>query len=177
MIEKNSKESPALSFEELQDIVNKNRPQIKEIEYTSQIDPNRTKEQNERDKQITILLQSYVKNYANKVRKNKTYKSVLFIFCIIGFFGVFLLGVAVMFYLTFCLKHKNWSDIATLATVSTTMMGSLVFLVKIIAKYVFPENEENNITMLVKTIQENDLSDKKLNHHIKNDVKETDVDF
>lgn len=79
------------------------------------------------------------------------------------FFGIFLFGIVVLIVQYFCYKISDWHDIASMITVCTTMMGSLAFLVKIIAEYVFPKNEDENIPILVEAIQKNDLRVKEFN--------------
>ena len=52
------------------------------------------------------------------------------------------------------------------------MIGSIAFLLEIIAKYIFPKNEEKNITEIVKAIQNNDLEDKRINIKTLNNGKD-----
>ena len=55
------------------------------------------------------------------------------------------------------------SGIVALITAYGSVLGVFMGVIQIITKYVFPENEEQYITEIVKAIQENDLQHKKVN--------------
>lgn len=121
-----------------------------------------TKEQSVRDHEITKLLQQYVKSYTTKTDDNLRYRRLILIAC------AAIVGVAV-----FCcgyvtvkiapMEDKNLNDIVTIITAYAGVIASTMSVVTIITKYIFPENEEQYITEIVKAIQENDLENKKVN--------------
>ena len=121
-----------------------------------------TEQQALRDLQITELLKCYVDGYSHKVKVNKKYRFWIMISCAV-------LVVAVAFCCVFAtvkitpMENKSIGDIMTLITAYGGIIGSVLGVVKIITKYIFPENDEQYITEIVKAIQQNDLENKKVN--------------
>ena len=66
-------------------------------------------------------------------------------------------------------NYRNMADTDTinnmvaLITVCVTYLTLVIGILKIITKYVFPQNEEEYIARIVKSIQDNDLKNKKTN--------------
>ncbi len=125
-----------------------------------------TDEQKKRDREITKLLKSYTDNYIAKSKSNRTYKRIIFITSI---------GILIIFFIMFLsllYKFKNINianndnivnNIISLITVCITFLTLVIGILKIITKYVFPQNEEDYITQIVNSIQDNDLANKKTN--------------
>lgn len=123
-------------------------------------DPYTTAEQEARDKEITRLLKAYVRGYEGKVRH-----SVWCRYLILG------LCIAVIGFFSFGLGWFSWrmvnaeggmkmADLASFITACLSFLGLLVGVLVVITKYFFPENDEQYITQIVKSIQENDLANK-----------------
>lgn len=55
------------------------------------------------------------------------------------------------------------NNMVALITVCISYLTLVISILKIITKYVFPQNEEEYITRIVKSIQDNDLENKKTN--------------
>lgn len=125
-----------------------------------------TAEQKKRDQEITKLLKSYTDNYIAKSKSNRTYKFIIFITSI---------GILIIFFIMFLsllYKFKNVNiannndivnNIISLITVCITFLTLVIGILKIITRYVFPQNEEDYITQIVNSIQDNDLANKKAN--------------
>lgn len=124
-------------------------------------DPYTTAEQEARDKEITRLLKAYVKAYESKVRH-----SVWCRYLILG------LCIAVIVFFSIGLGWFSWrmvsaetgieaTDLASFITACLSFLGLLIGVLMVITKYFFPENDEQYITQIVKSIQENDLANKR----------------
>jgi len=119
-----------------------------------------TVEQKKRDAKVTELFIAYVKNYKDKAESNKDYKNTLFGACIL-----ILLSYSVS--LLFLILNYHDDNIAKLISICVTFLGMIIGMLKIIVRYIFPENEEQYITKIVEDIQKNDLKNKREN--IKNE--------
>lgn len=143
------------------------------------IDSYVTKQQMLRDKKVTELLESYVDEYKYKNKSNRWYKGIL-----VGFSLSILLAFSVVFIILICRLNSfsvkgSSAQLAEIISVCVTFLALIVGILNIIAKYVFPENEEEYITRIVEIIQKNDLENKKENikTQVKQEmVKDTDTD-
>lgn len=139
------------------------------IEDCAYADSFTTEQQKIRDEQITKLLTTYVKTYEDKSKSNNLLKSVLFWLC----FGI-LIVLTLTFFIVLVFKFDLKASEATLANVvqvisiCVTFSASVIGLLRIITRYVFPENEEQYITRIVEIIQKNDLENKKENIKVVN---------
>ncbi|WP_297998267.1 hypothetical protein [uncultured Oscillibacter sp.] len=55
------------------------------------------------------------------------------------------------------------TEMVSFVTACVSFLGLVVSVLLIITKYFFPENDEQYITQIVKSIQENDLANKREN--------------
>lgn len=134
-----------------------------------------TTEQKERDKKITILLESYINAYKSKIKVQKFLRFILFIVCIsiiVGFAWVFISKIKNIDFITSSIEVSN---LVSLISICATFIASVVGILHTIAKYCFPENDEKYITDIVKAVQENDFNNKKaiinLEHQLENLAK------
>lgn len=126
------------------------------------IDKYMTGEQKKRDKNITQLLDNYVKQYKYRNSSNKWYKNIIFGLCI----AILILFCATFTILIFRLQGDNnltTEGVIQIISVCITFLTLIIGVLKIITKYVFPEKEEEYITRIVEIIQKNDLENKKQN--------------
>lgn len=123
-----------------------------------------THEQKIRDRQITTLLKKYVEAYSNKINIQKTYRQCLFYGAcgIVVAFSVVII-VAVISAMTGAINIAKIPGAISIITTCVTLLTAILGLVTIITKYCFPENDEEYITRIVKSIQDNDLENKKEN--------------
>lgn len=139
------------------------------------IDEYTTTEQRKRDMQVTKLLETYVKEYQYKHKSNKIYKMVLFganIFILLGFSIAFIIA---LFVLLGSDKTQTVEYIVELISVCVTFIALIVGILKIVARYVFPKNEEEYITKIVRIIQNNDLKNKQENIRVKDSNRVDDM--
>ena len=129
------------------------------------IDIYTTLEQQNRDIKVTELLGLYVEQYKYKNKSNKWYKGILFI-CSNGIlitFTVVFIKLIFSFDIGNAENEIGYGQIAEVISVCITFLTLIVSILKIIAKYGFPENEDAYVTQIVQLIQENDLKNKKEN--------------
>ena len=122
-----------------------------------------TSEQAERDKQITLLLKEYVKSYKHKVAHTTLCRYLILLPC---------LAIVVAFAFALCIISSRvlktdfpvaLSDLAAFVTACISFVSLIITLLTIVTKYFFPENDEQYITKIVESIQQNDLENKREN--------------
>ena len=114
-------------------------------------------EEKTRSRSISTILTYYGQSYKNKIYFQDKYRKILFWGCgaIIALFVV-----AEVCILIFTLKNVNklnLSGVAAMITATAALVISILDLVRVITKYCFPENDEEYIVKIVKSIQNNDL--------------------
>lgn len=127
------------------------------------VDEFTTDQQKKRDKKITELLNQYVDAYCYKNKSNKWYKRILVGMCIVIVFAFSVIFAILLFQINGSNNDMPLEGMIKLITVCITFLALIVSILKIIAKYVFPENDEEYITRIVEIIQNNDLENKKEN--------------
>ena len=122
-----------------------------------------TEEQKQRDTEVTRLLAAYVKTYENKIERNSHKQDILFYTClaIIGIFTIVFVAAIIVAFLR--ITSVSYTGLATIITASVSFIALVIGLLTIITKYFFPENDEQYITTIVETIQQNDLENKREN--------------
>ena len=122
-----------------------------------------TEEQKRRDTEVTKLLKAYVKTYEKKVERSSLRQDILFYTClaIIGIFAIIFITAIIIAFLK--ITKVSYTGLATIITASVSFISLVIGLLTIITKYFFPESDEQYITKIVETIQQNDLENKKEN--------------
>lgn len=122
-----------------------------------------TEEQKQRDTEVTRLLAAYVKTYEKKTERNARKQDILFYSClaIIVIFTIIFVAAIIVAFLR--ITSVSYTGLATIITVSVSFIALVIGLLTIITKYFFPENDEQYITTIVETIQQNDLENKREN--------------
>ena len=115
-----------------------------------------------RDETITGILEQYYINYKNKVKSNKIFKWILFVGCLL-FVAALVSTVIAGVWMNFSNGNCRRTSDVQFITVCVSFAGSIIGILTIIAKYTFPEKEEEHITKIVRSIQDNDLSNKREN--------------
>lgn len=126
-------------------------------------DPFQTTQQRARDEKITDLLEAYVESYRKKSTDREGYRSTIFSVCITI---VILFALVFGWLLCAIFAEQSLSEIrlegaAAFATACLTFLGLIVKLMEIITQFCFPANDEEYITRIVESIQNNDLKNKK----------------
>jgi len=116
-------------------------------------------QQESRDKATTDLYRQFVESHKEKQAFVKEEKKRILDFCI-KWVSVFI-GACVFFSLIIVLiilfTKKESAGIIALLSVIVPMVVAVIGMLTIVTKYVFPEDEEKNITEIVKAIHKNDL--------------------
>lgn len=122
-----------------------------------------TEEQKHRDTEVTRLLAAYVKTYEKKAERNSLKQDILFYTClaIIVIFTIIFVAAIIVAFLR--ITSVSYTGLATIITASVSFIALVIGLLTIITKYFFPENDEQYITTIVETIQQNDLENKREN--------------
>lgn len=114
-------------------------------------------EQKKRSHYISSILWQYECAYRNKVTFQNRYRKFLFWGCA----GIIVLFVgAILHILKYAVNNidsLNLTGVVAMITATVSLVGSILSLVHTITKYCFPENDEEYIVNIVKSIQENDL--------------------
>lgn len=113
-----------------------------------------------RNKSLTGLLDDYIDNRNDRVKENKLCKRVIFWV----FISIFvLLTVAVIYIFTKTdINESNISVITSLVTVAATYLTSILSIINIISKYLFPIDEEKDTIEMIKTVIGNDVQVEKM---------------
>ena len=136
---------------------NRNLPKLETPIYD-----NLTVQQRERDIYTTGLLKQYVEAHKKKQNFAKNAKRTIFVCCIIWVFLLVLTCIGLSVFVILGTKRQV-SDIISLISAIIPLTIAIIGTLNIVTKYVFPEDEEKNITEIVKQIQENDLKNKQQN--------------
>ena len=122
-----------------------------------------TEEQKQRDTGVARLLAAYVKTYEKKTERNARKQDILFYSClaIIVIFTIIFVAAIIVAFLR--ITSVSYTGLATIITASVSFIALVIGLLTIITKYFFPENDEQYITTIVETIQQNDLENKREN--------------
>lgn len=145
--------------------LNSSRSKTLDDEDELGIDPKQTLQQNKRDRKMTELFGQYLVSYINKVNFVKEKKNYFF-YITMGWASFIILGSVLLPIIYFILNRgveDNGIDIAGIVASIVTFAGIIFGIVKIVAQYLFSPDDEKNITDIVKSIQQNDLENKKVN--------------
>ena len=117
----------------------------------------------------TQLLSAYVTDFDIRHTRNRSYKSIFFysitaVFCLVIVLSV----VAVLAISSKPIATVN--DLVVALSALATMISSLIVLPKIIADYLFHPDEDNKVTDMVRAMQENDCTTRKLYNTNKTEV-------
>lgn len=128
------------------------------LESDEQLKDNYQQEdQKEREHSISSILAHYDYSYQNKVNFQRRYRKILFWGCS-SIAIVF--TIAVLMVLNRAITSANDFAVAGVITIITgilSLVGSILELIHIITKYCFPENDDEYIINIVKSVQSNDL--------------------
>lgn len=112
-----------------------------------------------RDKLITNLLDDYVKNRKSNVETNTKRKTHMYRVFLIAFIIV-TLGIIILIWNVF--KMPLTAALAmSLLTVCLAYLGTNIILLRSIAQYLFPVDEEKNFTEMIKAVVQKDFEQQK----------------
>lgn len=104
------------------------------------------------DTKAANLFSNIVDAYVGKVKTNKILKIVLFsvsLLALLAFVVAFIICLFVVVYS----ESKMGEMLAILIPAGVTVVTSVVSIIVIIAKYLFPQDEDKNFTELVKVLR------------------------
>jgi lipopolysaccharide export LptBFGC system permease protein LptF len=113
-------------------------------------------EYNKRDKMYTELLRHYIDTTKLKSKLNESYKRNFYRLVMAIFVGLAISFVALSIAAFFAKDKATGVGLAT-ANVAG-LISAIIVLPRIIAKHLFPENEDEHMVRLVEKMQNNDTS-------------------
>lgn len=114
-------------------------------------------EYTKRDMQYTRLLDIYIDLYTKQSKAKAVYKGIFFtvtMLCLIGLIGGSLYAVIHLV----CKGNATLADVGAVLGCIAGAISALIILPQIIAKHLFPEDDAQNILIMVKNMQDNDSS-------------------
>lgn len=129
------------------------------LESDNQLNDNyQPEEERVRIKAISSILCQYENAYRNKVEFQDKYRKKLFWGCA-GIVLLFVVIIACIIKYAICnAGSMDFAGMAAMITAVVSLVVSIIELIRIITTYCFPENDEEYIVNIVKSIQENDLA-------------------
>lgn len=144
------------------DILNKyvkSNSKNKPFDSQSTLEDGMRREFKKRDRLITNLLDDYVKNRKSNVETNTKRKTQMY-YIFLGTFIVTTLGMIVLIWNVF--KMPLTAALAiSLLTVCLAYLGTIIILLRSIAQYLFPVDEEKNFTEMIKAVVQKDIEQQK----------------
>lgn len=126
-------------------------------------DPHQTDQQRHRDVKISELLDEYTSSYKEKRKFREEKRKALFSLCTTIIGGAAIMFGLVLLKMIFAPRGMVVADVVAFVTACGSFLTLVIGLMQIITKYCFPENDEEYITKIVQSIQENDLQHKLAN--------------
>lgn len=128
-----------------------------------------------RNEKLTKLLDDYISQH--NVRAEENHKLKRFIFGFFVFILTILTFIISFVFLKIDYSNVDLSSVAALISVAVTYIGSILSILKIMSKYLFPIEEEKDTISMIKTVIENDIEIEKImpssvRDSIKNSSKE-----
>ena len=108
-----------------------------------------------RNKSLTGLLDNYIENKKDRVKENKLCKQVIF-WVFMSIFVLLSVTVVCVFRKT-NINESNAAVTTSLVTVAVTYLTSILSIIIVISKYLFPVDEEKDTIEMIKTVIGNDV--------------------
>ena len=140
-----------------------NLPEVKEEkDLATNMDDNLTAEQKKRDVSTTDLYIAFIDNYKSNKLFSRKYKVVICRWCL-WIIAILTASIVATILIVVCSTERKVGDIVTMVTAVASLIGTIIGILTIVAKHLFPENEEKHMTEIVKLIHENDFKNKEVN--------------
>ena len=146
------------------DFWQRNLPAVHAFKNKSDLydDKFQTLEQKNRDKNISRLLGCYVNFFERKKIENiKTRKDIKW-FCFLSSLLLIIIIFSILA-ITIVFDIDSLYSVAVILSAMFGLFGTIFGIIKYVARFAFPEEDEKYIKEIVKSIQENDLKDKQEN--------------
>jgi hypothetical protein len=124
----------------------------------------KTNHQNHRDYLTSLFFQNYVNTQKDKLDFRNKWRKVLSIGAGISVMIIVLALMILPVIFIFVMPQKNtvFENIITLIATIVPLTSALIGILTIVTKYVFPENDDQSVTDIVKAILSNDYENRKL---------------
>ena len=126
------------------------------------MDDNLTLEQRNRDRDTTALYKQFVEAHNEKRKFAKKAKKAICISCV-AWVSLLIIMCGVLSIYVIIKTTRQAADIVALISTVIPIVVAILGTLNIVVRHVFPENEEKNITEIVKAIHENDFKNKQEN--------------
>jgi len=124
-----------------------------------------TTEQRNRDQFITRLFQSFVRSYESKSAFSDRAKTLILRFTI-AWISIMLVSCLLATRSFILAGGRSFADISALLSAVLPFVAAIIGTLNIVTRYVFPADEEKYITEIVKSVQQYDLENKRLNMRV-----------
>lgn len=121
-----------------------------------------TPEQKDRDENISRLLECYVNSFERKKIENIKSRKEIKWFCFLSSL-LLIITIFSILAITIIFDVDSLYSVAVILSAMFGLFGTIFGIIKYVARFAFPEEDEKYITEIVKSIQENDLKDKQEN--------------
>ena len=108
-----------------------------------------------RNEYYSDLLSEYIDVYNSKTSWNKWYKFFFFLITMLIFIAIITCSIIAVIIVA-SKDNSNNTDIAVVFSCLAGVVSSIIILPRIIAKHLFPTNEDENMIGMVKNMQKND---------------------
>lgn len=109
-----------------------------------------------RDKEYTKILTNYKENQQRLHWTRLIMKILFFILISLSFIAIIMSSCAIVTHIVQSDLPKTINDTATIITAVAGMISAIIILPTIVAKHLFPENEEDSQITVIKTMQKFD---------------------
>lgn len=113
-----------------------------------------------RNKVLTELLEDYIAQRTKRIKNNVILKNGIYI--IFVFILLTLTYTVTIVFLKTDINNSNIKTVVSLLSVAATYLTSILSIVKIISKYLFPFDEEKDTIEMIKTVIKNDVEVEKI---------------
>lgn len=114
----------------------------------------RQAQSDEREKTYTKILETFYEDYRKRSDKKRELKSKFF-WCVISLFFVVACGCIASVILAVVINVDNL--IGIIITICASMLGTTISLVIVVAKHLFPEEDDKNISELISSFFDHDI--------------------
>lgn len=121
-----------------------------------------TPEQKNRDENISRLLGYYVNFFGRKKIENIENRKGIKWFCFLSALLLIIMIFSILA-ITIIFNIDSLYSVAVILSAMFGLFGTIFGIIKYVARFAFPEEDEKYITEIVRSIQENDLKDKQEN--------------
>lgn len=140
-----------------------------EVSESTSLLENEERELSERGDLYTALLNAYVTDFDVRHTQNRDFYKKEFFTTVMRLFTLAIFGSICALIIVSIKNSGNNTELSVIITAFGTIISSLIIIPKIIAKYLFPLDEDDKVADMVKTMQRNDCNRINLRNGTKDD--------